>query len=79
MKPQNVQVYYLFRCDDPNRPTKIKPDVSFDLDDIGKVRQLKSELDELGINYDLLIERFDNSLNVILSNDYIVEKNHLNA
>lgn len=79
MKPKNVQVYYLFRCDDPKRPSHLKTDEVFELEDFDKVRQLKLELDDLRINYDLLIERFDSRTDCVLSNDYIVEYNHFNG
>ena len=74
-----TEIYYLFRCDDTNRPSTMKPDESYDLSEHHKVYELKQELDAKGINYDLVIERFDSKSNSILSNDYIVDNNHKNV
>jgi len=73
-----IQIYYLFRCDDKNRPLYMEPDKSYALDQYQEVNRLKIELDSIGINYDLLIERFDNSSDEVLSNDYIVSNNYKN-
>jgi len=73
-----IQIYYLFRCDDKNRPSKMGSDDSYSLSQHNEVYALKDELDKLGINYDLLIERFDSDDDDVLSNDYIVGNNHKN-
>ena len=73
-----IQIYYLFRCDDQHRPTTMQTDESYSLAEYEEVMQLKSELDTKGINYDLLIERFDTSSDEVLSNDYIVGNNYKN-
>lgn len=78
MKTKNVEIYYVFRCDDKNRPNDMSCDEYFDLSCYQKVKELKEKLDSLSINYDLLIERFDITNHEILSNDYIVDNNCIN-
>jgi hypothetical protein len=73
-----IEVYYLFRCDDKNRPIGMSPDVSYPLSEYEKVMALADELNTKGINYDLLVERFDSSTDEVLSNDYIVANNFKN-
>jgi hypothetical protein len=77
-KKPDIRIYYLFRCDDKRRPETMQPDESYNLDEHSKVYELKSELDAKGINYDLLIERFDADTDEVLSNDYIVGENYKN-
>ena len=74
----STQIYYLFRCDDQKRPETMQTDEGYSLSEYEQVMQLKSELDTKGINYDLLIERFDTSSDEVLSNDYIVQNNYKN-
>jgi hypothetical protein len=76
--PNSIRLYYLFRCDDTRRPETMQTDESYNLDEYSKVYELKSELDAKGINYDLLIERFDTDTDEVLSNDYIVQENYKN-
>jgi hypothetical protein len=84
MKTYNISgtslthIYYLFRCDDPNRPSTMQTDESYALDEYDEVYKLKGELDAKGINYDLLIERFNLDNDEVLSNDYIVQNNYKN-
>jgi hypothetical protein len=73
-----IEVYYLFRCDDKNRPNGISTDVIYTLSDYEKVTFLANELNTMGINYDLLIEWFDSSTDEVLGNDYIVANNFKN-
>lgn len=77
-KKPDIRIYYLFRCDDKRRPETMQTDESYNLDEHSKVYELKSELDAKGINYDLLIERFDADTDEVLSNDYIVGENYKN-
>lgn len=79
METQNIQFSYVFRCDDKGRPSTMPTDKYFPLSDYDLVQKLKTELDSFGINYDLSIERFDHNTSSIISNDYIVENNHLNS
>lgn len=74
----STHIYYLFRCDDENRPDTMQTDESYSLDEHEQVYRLKAELDAKGINYDLLIERFDSSNDEVLSNDYITQNNYKN-
>jgi hypothetical protein len=74
----STRIYYLFRCDDPNRPPTMQTDESYNLDEYDQVHKLKGELDAKGINYDLLIERFNLDNDEVLSNDYIVQNNYKN-
>ena len=74
----SIRIYYLFRCDDKNRPDTMQTDESYSFDEYEEVIKLKNELDTKGINYDLLIERFDTSNDEVLSNDYIVGNNYKN-
>lgn len=73
-----IRIYYLFRCDDENRPETMQTDESYSLAEHEEVMELKSQLDAKGINYDLLIERFDSKNDEVLSNDYIVQNNYKN-
>ena len=73
-----IRIYYLFRCDDKNRPNTMQTDESYSITEYQEVDKLKIELDSKGINYDLLIERFDSSNDEVLSNDYIVGNNYKN-
>jgi len=73
-----IRIYYLFRCDDQNRPPTMQTDESYALDEHDEVYELKGELDAKGINYDLLIERFNLDNDEVLSNDYIVQNNYKN-
>jgi hypothetical protein len=73
-----IEVYYLFRCDDKNRPNGMSTDVSYSLLEYEKVMALANELNTIGVNYDLLVERFDSSTDEVLSNDYIVANNFKN-
>ena len=73
-----ISIYYLFRCDDKNRPNTMQTDESYSLSEYQEVNKLKLELDSKKINYDLLIERFDSSNDEVLSNDYIVGNNYKN-
>jgi hypothetical protein len=74
----STHIYYLFRCDDEKRPYLMQTDESYSLDEYNEVYKLKGELDAKGINYDLLIERFDSENDEVLSNDYIVQNNYKN-
>jgi hypothetical protein len=73
-----IRIYYLFRCDDKNRPSTMQTDESYSLNEQEEAYKLKNELDKLGVNYDFLIERFDTSDDSVLSNDYIVNNNYKN-
>jgi hypothetical protein len=74
----STRIYYLFRCDDPNRPSTMQTDESYSLDRQEEAYKLKDELDKLGVNYDFLIERWDSGAEEILSNDYVVQNNYKN-
>ncbi len=54
-------------------------DESYPLSAHEKVMALANELNTIGANYDLLIERYDSSTNEVLSNDYIVANNSKNS
>jgi hypothetical protein len=56
----------------------MKNDESYPLLEYENVFKLKTELDKMCINYDLLIERFDRNTDEVLSNDYIVSNNYKN-
>ena len=73
-----IRIYYLFRCDDTKRPETMQTDESYSLTEHEEVMELKNQLDSKGINYDLLIERFDSRNDEVLSNDYIVQNNYKN-
>jgi hypothetical protein len=75
----NLSIYYLFYCDDEKRPLNMGTDESYPLLEYENVFKLKAKLDKKGINYDLLIQRFDKINDQVLSNDYLVANNYLNA
>jgi hypothetical protein len=56
----------------------MKNDESYPLLEYENVFKLKTELDKMCINYDLLIERFDRNTDEVLSNDYILSNNYKN-
>lgn len=70
-----INAYYLFRCDDPKRPSWMDTKLHFGLFEMAKVETLKQKLDADKVFYDLVVERFDPNTDTILSNDYIVQKN----
>jgi hypothetical protein len=74
----NISIYYKFECDDKNRPSNVVPDFHFELSEYDKVMKMKEELDSKGLNYNLLIEMFDESNDEIISRDYFVANNDLN-
>jgi len=73
-----ISIYYVFRCDDVNAPSSMATDETHPLSMYDIVYALKQKLDTDGINYDLLIERFDSEHDDVLSNDYIVSNNYKN-
>lgn len=75
----DIDIYYLFRCDDKNRPIDMSSDVSYSLSEYEIVMALANELNTKCINYDLLIERFNRRTDEVLSNDYIVSNNNKNV
>lgn len=79
METQNIEMYFLIRCDDLRRPKEVQTDTYFELSDFDSVAELKGRLDRLGCWYDFLIERFDSNTDSVISNDYIVCKNYLNS
>jgi hypothetical protein len=70
-----INAYYLFRCDDPKRPSWMPTDLHFGLFEMERVTEIRRRLDADKVNYDLVVERFDPNTQNILTNDYIVEKN----
>ena len=70
-----INAYYLFRCDDPKRPSWMPTDLHLDLFEMERVVEVRRRLDADKVNYDLVVERFDPNTATILTNDYIVEKN----
>ena len=70
-----INAYYLFRCDDPKRPSWMPTDLHFGLFEMERVTEIRRRLDADKVNYDLVVERFDPNTQSILTNDYIVEKN----
>jgi len=74
----NISIYYKFECDDENRPSNVDHDFYFELSEYDKVMKMKEELDSKGLNYNLLLEMFDESNDEIISRDYFVCNNDLN-
>jgi hypothetical protein len=74
----NISIYYKFECDDINRPSNIVPDFYFELSEYDKVVKTMEELDSKGLNYNLLLEKFNELNYEIISRDYFVENNDLN-
>lgn len=72
-------IYFLLRCDDLRKPSDVYHDTYFEISDFDLVAKLKSKLDSLGCQYDLLIEQFDSANESIIANDYIVRNNYLNS
>lgn len=79
METQNIEMYFLIRCDDLRRPLGVHTDTYFGLSDFDTLCKLKDRLDQLGCWYDLLIERFDSTTDSVISNEYIVSNNYLNS
>jgi hypothetical protein len=74
----NISIYYKFECDDKNRPSNVFPDFHFELSEYDKVMKMKEELDSKGLNYNLMLEMFDEVSDEIISRDYFVCNNDLN-
>lgn len=70
-----ITAYYLFRCDDPKRPSWMPTDLHLGLSEMERVSGIRKRLDAEKVNYDLVVERFDPNTDSILTNDYIVERN----
>jgi hypothetical protein len=73
-----IRIYYKFECDDKNRPSNVVPDFYFELSQYNKVLKTMQELDSKGLNYNLLLEMFDELNEEIISRDYFVDNNNLN-
>ena len=74
----NTLIYYKFECDDVNRPSNLKPDFYFELSQYDKVLKTMEELDFKEVKYTLVLEKFDELSNEIISRDYFVANNDLN-
>ena len=74
----NALIYYKFECDDVNRPSNLKPEFHFELSQYDKVLKTMDELDSKQVKYTLVLEKFDESSNEIVSRDYFVANNDLN-
>lgn len=72
---KQINAYYLFRCDDPKRPSWMTTELHFGLFEMERVTEIRKRLDADKVNYDLVVERFDPNTDTILTNDYIVERN----
>ena len=74
----NTLIYYKFECDDVNLPSNLKPDFYFELSQYDKVLKTMEELDSKEVKYTLVLEKFDELSNEIISRDYFVANNDLN-
>lgn len=74
-----TKIYWKFECDDSRRPSHIGTDTTFSLAEQDKVTKMIFELDSLGLNYILVLERFDTTTDEILSRDYFIDNKTLNA
>jgi len=72
---KQINAYYLFRCDDPKRPSWMTTDLHFGLSEMERVTEIRKRLDADKVNYDLVVERFDPNTDTVLSSDYIVRRN----
>ena len=70
-----IMIYYRFECDDKNRPSNLDTDEYFELSEYDKVMKMKDELDFNGVNYTLLLERFNSLNDDIISRDYFIANN----
>jgi hypothetical protein len=70
--------YYMIRCDDPNKPSTIKPDMYFAFNDLSGLQNYLEICNAHKLNYDLVIEEFDKNNELVISNIYLINKNHLN-
>jgi hypothetical protein len=74
----NTLIYYKFECDDVNRPSNVKTDFYFELSEYDKVSKTMEELDSNKVKYTLVLEKFDELSDEIISRDYFVANNGLN-
>ena len=74
----NTLIYYKFECDDVNRPSNVETDFYFELSEYDKVLKTMQELDSKEVKYTLVLEKFDESNDQIISRDYFVANNALN-
>lgn len=70
-KSNAMLVYYKFECDDINRPPHVETDLTFELSEYDKVLKAMEELDSNGLKYTLVLERFDERTDLIVSRDYL--------
>lgn len=75
----NISIYYKFECDDENRPSNVDHDFHFELSEYDEVLKTMEELDSKGLNYTLVLERFNELNDNIISRDYFVCNNYLNS
>jgi hypothetical protein len=73
-----TETYFVIHCDDRNRPSEIKTDMYFESNEIEKLSNTLSLLDNNKLNYDLLIETFNNEAQEIEKVVYLVSNNGLN-
>ena len=73
-----IRIYYKFECDDFNRPSNVKTDFYFELSEYDSVLKTMEELDSKEVKYTLVLEKFDELNDEIISRDYFVENNDLN-
>lgn len=71
IKSNAMLVYYKFECDDINRPPHVETDLTFELSEYDKVLKAMEELDSNGLKYTLVLERFDERTDLIVSRDYL--------
>lgn len=76
--PDQYEMYYIIRCDDPNRPYNILPDKHFELDDVRGLKNYLAFCNTHKLNYDLVIEEFDKNNEEVTDNFYLINNNHLN-
>ena len=73
-------VYIKVMCDDPMQPQEDGSDMYFELSGsaIYKLEKLIETYEELGLNYDVVIEEFDEEEQCVSNVIYIVSKNSQN-
>lgn len=75
----HTRCYYKFECDDKRaKENDVPVDAHFELWEIEKMGVLIDKCEELGLNYDLIFEVFDEDSNSIFERIWIAETNSNN-
>lgn len=67
-----IQTYFVLECDDVNKPTEIKSDMWFDINEKNKLEQTLQLANKYKLNYKLYLETFNNKTQEIENRVYLI-------